>query len=157
MKTTWIASITISLAAMVACGDSTGSGGAGAGGSSNGGSGTGGTQQPPPESCTQPGDAGNEIGVGEFCTPLGHQCDDNTIAQLCLADVGQTEWMCTRIMCDETTDCGEGAGCLLEDGGSACVPCACDSRGIGCDGAGGGGVGGAGGGSAGGGGSGGGA
>jgi hypothetical protein len=60
--------------------------------------------------------------------------------------VGQDQWMCTRIGCNAMTDCGEGAGCLIETMGSACVPCRCDDRGIGCSGAGGaGGTGGAGG------------
>ncbi|NUO50403.1 MAG: hypothetical protein HOV80_16230, partial [Polyangiaceae bacterium] len=90
---------------------------------------------PPAESCIPPGDPGNELGVGEYCSPLGKQCEGNAAAQLCLADVGQDQWMCTRIGCDEMTDCGEGAGCLIVQGeGSACVPCKCDPEGVGCSG-----------------------
>lgn len=134
-----------------ACGDDTGSGGTGAtggGGSpATGGAASGGASEgggPPAASCTQPGDLGNELGVGEYCTPQGGQCADNDTAQLCLADASQDEWMCTRIGCTAETDCGTGAGCLITDDGSACVPCACDAAGIGC-GEGGGGTGGAGG------------
>lgn len=133
--------------ALAACGDS-GSGTGGSGGTaptggspSSGGSSEGGG--PPAESCIQPGELGNEIGVGEYCTPLGGECADNTDAQLCLADVGQDQWMCSRIGCTETTDCGEGAGCLITSDGSACVPCMCDDSGIGCGGVGGAGSGGA--------------
>ncbi len=117
----------------------------GAGGSSSttGGAGGAGGDPTPDASCIQPGDHGNSKGVGEYCSPGGGQCSQFAEAGLCLADVGQDQWFCTRIGCDETTDCGEGAGCHLEAGaGSACVPCACDDTAVGC----GGGAGGAGGG-----------
>ena len=97
----------------------------------------------PDESCTRPGDKGNNKGVGEYCTPQGNECQDFPEAPLCLASVGQDEWMCTRIGCDEMTDCGDGAGCLITGAGSACVPCKCDPGGIGCDMLGSGGAGGA--------------
>jgi hypothetical protein len=86
----------------------------------------------PAESCVQRGDHGNNVGVGEYCTPSGSECAGFDLAPLCLAAVGQDQWFCTRIGCDATTNCGEGAGCLIETQGSACVPCRCDSRGIGC-------------------------
>lgn len=86
----------------------------------------------PTASCVRPGGVGNANGVGTYCTPGGGQCGAFAMAPLCLADVGQDQWFCTRIGCDATTDCGAGAGCLLETGGSACVPCACDTRGLGC-------------------------
>ncbi len=86
----------------------------------------------PAESCVRPGDVGNNNGVGQYCTPSGSECAGFDLAPLCLAAVGQEQWFCTRIGCDATTDCGQGAGCLLEQQGSACVPCRCDSRGIGC-------------------------
>ncbi len=82
--------------------------------------------------CTHPGDHGNDIGVGEYCTPTGHECEQFPLAALCLAAVGQTPWMCTRIMCDGATNCGEGAGCFVTDKGSACVPCRCSVHAIGC-------------------------
>jgi hypothetical protein len=86
----------------------------------------------PAESCVRPGDHGNDVGTGEYCTPGGGQCGDFDLAPLCLADVGQDQWFCTRIGCDAQTNCGTGAGCLIETGGSACVPCRCDARGLGC-------------------------
>ena len=104
------------------------------GGATNGdgAGGSGGADPTPEASCVRPGDKGNDVGVGEYCSPFGRQCLAFPGAPLCLADVGQDQWMCTRISCDATTDCGEGAGCLIEKDGSACVPCRCDPRGIGC-------------------------
>lgn len=133
--------VVLACVAAFGCGDSDadGSGGSGGGTTTQTGSGTtkssSSTGGPPAESCIMPGDMGNELGVGEYCSPLGGQCADNAAAQLCLADVMQDQWMCTRIGCDEMTDCGAGAGCLIVPGeGSACVPCKCDSAGIGCAG-----------------------
>jgi hypothetical protein len=96
----------------------------------------------PAESCVQPGDVGNEQGVGTPCTPFGGECAAFPgTAAFCLADIGpelsDNQWFCTRTGCDEHPDCGEGAGCLIEGAGSACVPCRCDDRGIGCGGEGG--------------------
>lgn len=136
----------------------TGAGGASSTTSSSTSTGAGGEggDPTPAESCVVPGGMGNVEGVGEYCSPLGGQCEDNKTAQLCLADVGQDQWFCSKIGCDATTDCGDGAGCHIEQGqGSACIPCACDDTALGCSGAGGGGTGGAGGSSAGGGGAGG--
>jgi len=86
----------------------------------------------PAASCVRPGDVGNNNGVGQYCTPAGTECAGFDRAPLCLAAVGQDQWFCTRIGCDATTDCGEGAGCLIDPQGSACVPCRCDASGIGC-------------------------
>ena len=86
----------------------------------------------PAESCVRPGDVGNDVGVGQYCTPGGTQCEPFDLAPLCLASVGQEQWFCTRIGCDAQTNCGAGAGCLIEAEGSACVPCRCDGRGLGC-------------------------
>ena len=86
----------------------------------------------PADSCIRPGDTGNANGVGTYCSPGGGQCSSFDLAPLCLADVGQDQWFCTRIGCDAQTSCGAGAGCLIETDGSACVPCRCDSRGLGC-------------------------
>ena len=128
-------------------GDGTDGGGAssssGAGASTSTGAGSGGDgEATPEESCVQPGDHGNNLGVGEYCTPTGGECEGFDEAGLCLASVGQDQWFCTQIGCDETTDCGEDAGCLITGDGSACVPCRCSDH---CSGTGGGGVGGAGG------------
>lgn len=145
---TRITAVLATLLVLAACGDSgSGTGGSGGVAPSGGSPPEGGSSEgggPPAASCIQPGEPGNSIGVGESCTPLGGECADNTDAQLCLADVGQDQWMCSRIGCTETTDCGEGAGCLITADGSACVPCMCDDGGVGCSGgAGSGGAGGA--------------
>jgi hypothetical protein len=117
--------------------------------SSAGSGGSGGGEATPPGSCAQPGDKGNANGVGEYCTPNGGQCANFPKAPLCLADLGQDQWMCTRIGCKSGADCGDGAGCVIEKQGSACIPCSCAPDGLGCpDAGGGGGAGGAGGGSA---------
>jgi hypothetical protein len=126
----------LSLAALlsaVACGDDEASTTTSSSGSAGNG-GSGGGLTPPPESCVQPGDVGNVNGVGTPCTPGGGECKPFPLAPVCLADFGQDEWFCTRIGCDATTDCGMGAGCLLESAGSACVPCVCDDAGVGCGG-----------------------
>jgi hypothetical protein len=145
MRGAWLLG-TFALLATAGCGDDAGDG-SGTSGGAGGETATGGAggDPTPAESCTHPGDVGNDKGVGQYCTPTGKQCVDFPEAALCLASVGQDQWFCTRINCDETTDCGEGAGCLITGDGSACVPCHCDDGGIGCPGnTGGGGVGGAG-------------
>lgn len=79
----------------------------------------------PQGSCTHPGDKGNDFGVGEYCTPGGMQCDKFPMAGLCLADVNQDQWFCTKIGCMMDSDCGMDATCLKTMMGSACVPTRC--------------------------------
>jgi hypothetical protein len=118
--------------AILGCGDSgtTGSGGATSSSSASKSSSQASTGSA--SMCIQPGDPGNNIGVGHYCTPGGQECNALPLAPLCLADVGEDEWFCTRIGCDAMTDCGDGAGCLLNPQGSACVPCKCDDTAVGC-------------------------
>lgn len=125
--------LAVLLASVVgACGDGETASGAAATTTGTAG-GTGGTDDPTPDaSCVRPGDAGNDKGVGSYCSPGGGQCSDFPEAGLCLADVSQDQWMCTRIGCDATTDCGADAGCLITTQGSACVPCRCNDTSIGC-------------------------
>jgi hypothetical protein len=133
VKTTIFFACLLATPAIVACGDSSGSGGAGGASSTSSShattsaatTGSGGM-------CIQPGEPGNDLGVGHYCTPGGMECKAFPLAPLCLADVGQDEWFCTRIGCDATTNCGMNAGCLLDPAGSACVLCKCDDAGIGC-------------------------
>ncbi len=80
----------------------------------------------PTAACGAPCDKGNDLGVGEYCTSDGGQCDDNASATTCSALLnGQliiTSYVCT-LVCDETTDCGEGASCrcpVFENGGQIC-------------------------------------
>jgi hypothetical protein len=94
--------------------------------------GTGGTdassEASPTQGCVQPGDHGNELGIGEYCTPGGHECDAfSGSAPLCLAEAAPTDdqWFCTRIFCNDDSVCGTNAFCLMTDRGSACVPTRC--------------------------------
>jgi hypothetical protein len=75
----------------------------------------------PASSCAQPGDTGNENGVGRFCSPDGGECSG--LAPMCLADVAPAEgqWFCTRL-CTEDDQCGSDARCIGDERGSACVP-----------------------------------
>jgi hypothetical protein len=112
----------------VSCGsDASGSGGAGggSGGSPATGGGGAGGDATPPGSCVQPGDKGNDKGVGTYCSPHGGQCADFPEAGLCLADVGQDQWFCTRLGCTTNADCGMDATCYHDSGGDACVPDRC--------------------------------
>jgi hypothetical protein len=84
---------------------------------------------PPMGSCAQPGQPGNSHGVGTYCSPAGKQCKAFPQAPLCLADVGQDTWMCTRLGCKADSECGEAAHCHFDPGGSACVPDACGAAG----------------------------
>lgn len=147
----WCAVSALALGASCDDGESIAADG-GAGPGPGGAGGAGGGSDVPDESCVRPGDVGNANGVGEFCTPGGDECDPFPLAPACLANFGQDQWFCTRIGCNEETDCGDGAGCQLESAGSACVPCRCSPDAFGCSGGGaGGGAGGGGGGGAGGG------
>jgi hypothetical protein len=80
----------------------------------------------PPGSCAQPGDVGNEIGVGAFCTPRGRECAAFSMAPLCLAQAAPDEgqWFCTRL-CSTDDQCGSDARCLGDARGRACVPVRC--------------------------------
>jgi hypothetical protein len=105
-------------------GSGDGAGGSGGSGGSGASGGDAANDAPVTQGCVQPGDHGNEIGVGEFCTPGGTECPPG--APLCLATAAPEEdqWFCTRL-CDEATNCGADAFCLLEARGSACVPNRC--------------------------------
>jgi hypothetical protein len=123
--------VTIGLFSLVACSSSSGGGTSGAGG--NGGNATTGSTTSTTSTgtsthmnqCVMPGDKGNANGVGAYCTPGGGECANFPLAGLCLADVGQDEWFCTRIGCMMDSDCGMDATCYKDTGGSACVPNKC--------------------------------
>jgi hypothetical protein len=123
--------------ALFACGSSSGgAGGAGTGGTTGSGgnastssssstsSGTGGAGHM--NQCVLTTDTGNANGVGHYCTPGGGECSAFPLAGLCLADVGQDEWFCTRIGCKMDSDCGDASVCHIETAGSACIPAKCE-------------------------------
>jgi hypothetical protein len=80
--------------------------------------------------CGFPGDRGNELGVGQFCTRDEH-CSGNAEAKVCSSfENGLTDhvsFFCT-IACDPDVQenvCGTGARCNCEEVGCGCVPIAC--------------------------------
>ena len=80
----------------------------------------------PAESCAQPGDVGNDIGIGTFCTPRGNECRAFPLAGLCLAAAAPSErqWFCTRL-CERDDQCGADARCFGDARGMSCVPSRC--------------------------------
>jgi hypothetical protein len=77
------------------------------------------------DGCGQPGDLGNELGVGLYCTAEGNECADNNVANFCIAAFSSHNY-CTKILCKTDEECGSGAQCVQESAGSACVPDYCD-------------------------------
>ncbi|MEC9071162.1 MAG: hypothetical protein VX938_02230, partial [Myxococcota bacterium] len=77
------------------------------------------------EGCVPPGHPGNDLGVGKYCTVDGDQCADTATDTLCLAEFDDRANYCSVILCLEDEQCGEGASCVSEGPGSACVPDMC--------------------------------
>lgn len=84
--------------------------------------------------CGHPGDQGNSLGVGKFCTNQGPDCGGNGMATTCSALFnGQTPssmdtYFCS-FQCTATGPpgvCGEGAACLCNASNvCACIPADC--------------------------------
>lgn len=79
----------------------------------------------PAESCVQPGEEGNERGVGRFCTRTGNQCAGR-MANLCLAALAPTagQFFCTHL-CTSNDQCGTGSVCDGDSRGRVCMPARC--------------------------------
>ena len=75
--------------------------------------------------CVSPVAPGNDLGVGEACTPGGGQCDDNTEADFCLGVFDAQANFCSFLGCKDDEDCGINAVCHAQTAGSACVPLEC--------------------------------
>lgn len=76
--------------------------------------------------CGAVGDAGNEKGVGKYCTKGGGQCG-GTGSPFCSADLdGTASGLCSK-QCSTDTDCGAGAYCFQDTLGKGCKPMACDA------------------------------
>lgn len=77
-------------------------------------------------SCGQPGDVGNELGIGRFCTSLG-DCPDPS-APLCSILGDRNTHFCTKV-CQASgpaDQCGTGARCACNPGGQCgCTPSVC--------------------------------
>ncbi|MCA9678417.1 MAG: hypothetical protein KC464_25550, partial [Myxococcales bacterium] len=77
--------------------------------------------------CGQPGDPGNELGVGHFCQTL-LDCGDTAEAPLCSNIGDETTWFCTKTCANEDAGvevCGTGATCTCGNGGCGCTPTSC--------------------------------
>ncbi|MGB0590283.1 MAG: hypothetical protein ACPGU1_11435 [Myxococcota bacterium] len=85
----------------------------------------GGGEASPDEGCVGPGAEGNALGVGRYCTVGGGECDDTPEPTLCLAEFDSDAPYCSVILCQDDSVCGDGATCVFEGAGSACVPDAC--------------------------------
>ena len=88
-----------------------------------GGSGDGGRPPVSGPPCAAPGDTGNDVGVGKFCSAAGNECTGNAGATLCLADFVQAPFanFCTA-QCQGDPECGAGAVCTSS---KICVPAKC--------------------------------
>lgn len=75
------------------------------------------------EGCADPTDEGNDVGVGRFCSST--ECQDNGDANICLAAINPASNFCSFLGCETDDQCGEGASCVIESAGSACVPDKC--------------------------------
>jgi hypothetical protein len=76
--------------------------------------------------CGRPGDPGNPLGVGRFCSEQS-DCRNNGQAGLCTAVADPQRFFCTMTcLGDGGADaCGEGAACACSGIGCACVPKPC--------------------------------
>lgn len=70
--------------------------------------------------CGQPGDKGNELGVGEYCT--GFTCTG--MANLC-ATLGDPKLHFCTMTCTAGGNCGTGATCQCQGGQCGCFPDSC--------------------------------
>jgi hypothetical protein len=89
----------------------------------------------PPSCCGKPGDTGNSLGVGKYCTdPTGVECRANSMAKVCssLGDTPQRHTTFCTMQCDPnaTGFCGENAACTYSTVNKAygCTPNACTTN-----------------------------
>lgn len=106
-----------------------GSGGGGSGGTGGNGSATdmasssaSGDMASTGLCCGQPGDTGNELGVGKYCNALS-DCSGN-MANLC-ATLGDPKLHFCTFACQMGGNCGTGAACQCQGGQCGCFPNAC--------------------------------
>jgi hypothetical protein len=81
--------------------------------------------------CGFPGDQGNSLGVGKFCTAQTFvaDCGMNSKANLCANLGSDTDFFCT-FACSSTgaaDQCGENARCACQGGQCGCFPTRCDN------------------------------
>lgn len=92
------------------------------------------TSAPPPDmargpdlasACGHPGDVGNSLGVGKYCSKLS-DCAGNGQATLCTILGSNDTFFCTFACSDAaSTECGEDASCQCQGTQCGCFPDAC--------------------------------
>jgi len=73
-----------------------------------------------------PGDVGNDMGVGKFCTQLSDCL--GTPAPICAILGDPTVFFCTKTCANSDAGpaaCGVGASCACGGGGCGCTPDSC--------------------------------
>src|SRR5258708_4298314 len=78
--------------------------------------------------CGQPGDVGNNLGVGKYCPTLG---DCTGMANIC-ASLGDSELHFCTMICQLGGHCGAGAPCQCQGGQCGCFPDSCLSMPANC-------------------------
>ena len=77
------------------------------------------------ENCVLPGTTGNDAGVGGYCE-MASDCPTGT---LCTGLFGapSNDWFCSKLcsLDASVSPCGEGAMCIADPRGIACVPLIC--------------------------------
>jgi hypothetical protein len=76
--------------------------------------------------CGQPGDVGNNLGVGKYCADFGG-CANNGSASLCASLGDPNLHFCTFLCTKGTTNCGTGASCQCNPQNPAQCACFPDS------------------------------
>jgi hypothetical protein len=102
-------------------GGSGGGGGGGSGGGGGGGGASGGDMATSGLCCGQPGDVGNNLGVGKYCNGFG---DCTGMASLC-ANLGDPKLHFCTMTCSMGGNCGTGATCQCQGGQCGCFPDSC--------------------------------
>jgi hypothetical protein len=76
--------------------------------------------------CGHPGDLGNELGIGKFCTSFG-DCAETAMAPLCSIIGDSSTHFCTKTCpMGSTNQCGTATMCVCNSGGQCgCTPTAC--------------------------------
>ncbi|MDB4970845.1 MAG: hypothetical protein JWN44_6534 [Myxococcales bacterium] len=76
--------------------------------------------------CGHPGDTGNSLGVGKYCTKIT-DCSGNSGAILCTVLGSDNAYFCTMSCkgADMGNECGENAACVCSGGQCGCFPDRC--------------------------------
>ncbi len=72
--------------------------------------------------CGQPGDTGNELGVGQYCTGFNTGCTG--MASLC-SNISDSQLHFCTMVCQAGGNCGTGATCQCQNNQCGCFPDSC--------------------------------